>query len=68
MQTQKSRAVNPANSQNLQRDYTTESGLNANFSVFRNSFDTDPAGETTEEVILWTQNLFQFRCHCQSFY
>jgi len=47
----KSRAANPANSQNLQRDYTTESALQASFSMFRNSFDTDPAGETTLEQL-----------------
>lgn len=42
-----SRALNPADDNKLQENYTTEPALKASFSMFRNSFDTEPAGVTT---------------------
>lgn len=51
----KSRAANPASKQSddikLQRDYTTETGLKARFSMFKNCLATTPAGETTLEQL-----------------
>ncbi len=51
----KSRAANPAMTQDddikLQRDYTTETGLKARFSMFKNCLATTPAGETTLEQL-----------------
>ena len=46
---EKSRAANPATTQDdkLYRDYTTKSALQASFSMFRNSYDTEPAGVAT---------------------
>ncbi len=43
----KSRAVNPAEDIESHENYSTKPALQASFSMFRNSFDTDPAGETT---------------------
>ncbi len=48
---EKSRAANPASIQALHDDYTTKTALQASFSAFRNSFDTEPAGETTLEQL-----------------
>lgn len=44
---EKGRAANPADDNKLQENYTTEPALKASFSMFRNSFDTEPAGVTT---------------------
>lgn len=48
-----SRGANPANSEikRIQEDYTTKAGLKACFSVFKNSFDTEPVRETTLEEL-----------------
>jgi len=44
---EKSRAANPASIQALHDDYTTKTALQASFSMFRNSFGTEPVAETT---------------------
>lgn len=50
MNPEKESRANPAATQDddkLQENYTTEPALKASFSMFRNSFDTEPAGVTT---------------------
>ncbi len=42
-----SRALNPADDNKSQENYTTKPAAQATFSMFRNSFDTEPAGVTT---------------------
>lgn len=44
---EKSPAGLPGNDNKLQDDYITKPALQASFSMFRNSFDTKPAGVTT---------------------
>lgn len=46
-----SESVTTASERSDERDYATAGILQARFFAFRNSFDTEPAGETTLEEL-----------------